>query len=34
MTDIDTGLNVWQMTTNHNRMIDIQADRSPPRDGR
>ena len=33
MTDIDTGLNVWQMTTNHNRMIEIQADRSPPRDG-
>ena len=25
MTDIDTGLNVWQMTTNHNRMIDLQA---------
>ena len=33
MTHIDTGLNVWQMTTNHNRMIEIQADRSPPRDG-
>ena len=33
MTDIDTGLNVWQMTTNHNQMIEIQADRSPPRDG-
>lgn len=33
MTDIDTGLNVWQMTSNHNRMIEIQADRSPPRDG-
>ena len=33
MTDIDTSLNVWQMTTNHNRMIELQADRSPPRDG-
>jgi len=26
MTDVDTGLNVWQMTSNHNRMIEIQAD--------
>ena len=26
MTDIDTGLNVWQMTSNHNRMSDLQAD--------
>jgi hypothetical protein len=26
MTDIDTGLNVWQMTSNHNRMIALQAD--------
>jgi L-ascorbate metabolism protein UlaG (beta-lactamase superfamily) len=33
MTDIDTGLNVWQMTSNHNRMIELQADNSPPRDG-
>ena len=33
MTDIDTGLNVRQMTSNHNRMIEIQADRSPSRDG-
>ena len=33
MTDIDTGLNVWQMTSNHNRMIDLQADISPLRDG-
>ena len=33
MTDIDTGLNVWQMTRNHNRMIEIQADRPAPRDG-
>ena len=33
MTDIDTGLNVWQMTSNHNRMIEVQADRSAPRDG-
>jgi len=33
MTDIDTGLNVWQMTSNHNRMIELQADSSPPRDG-
>ena len=33
MTDIDTGLNVWQMTRNHNRMIELQADQSPARDG-
>ncbi|MDE0942232.1 MAG: MBL fold metallo-hydrolase [Alphaproteobacteria bacterium] len=33
MTDKDTGLNVWQMTTNHNRMIDLQADTSPNKDG-
>ncbi len=33
MTDIDTGLNVWQMTSNHNRMIELQGDTSPPRDG-
>ncbi len=33
MVDIDTGLNVWQMTSNHNRMIELQADRSPPEDG-
>ncbi len=33
MTDIDTGLNVWQMTSNHNRMIELQADTSAPRDG-
>ncbi len=33
MTDIDTGLNVWQMTSNHNRMIELQADNSPPQDG-
>ena len=33
MTDIDTGLNVWQMTSNHNRMIELQADTSPARDG-
>jgi hypothetical protein len=32
MTDIDTGLNVWQMTSNHNRMIELQADNSPPRE--
>ena len=25
MTDMDTGLNVWQMTSNHNRMIELQA---------
>ncbi len=24
MVDKDTGLNVWQMTSNHNRMIDLQ----------
>lgn len=33
MTDIDTGLNVWRMTTNHNRMIDLQADTSPAKVG-
>ena len=33
MTDIDTGLNVWRMTSNHNRMIDLQADTSPPEQG-
>jgi L-ascorbate metabolism protein UlaG (beta-lactamase superfamily) len=33
MADIDTGLNAWQMTTNHNRMIDFQADETPSRDG-
>lgn len=33
MTDIDTGLNVWQMTSNHNRMIDLQADPRCPKDG-
>lgn len=33
MTDIDTGLNVWQMTSNHNRMIDLQADKSPNHPG-
>ncbi len=33
MVDIDTGLNVWQMTSNHNRMIELQADSSPARDG-
>ena len=33
MTDKDTGLNAWQMTSNHNRMIELQADKSPARDG-
>jgi L-ascorbate metabolism protein UlaG (beta-lactamase superfamily) len=33
MTDIDTGLNVWQMGSNHNRMLQIQSDRTPNRDG-
>ena len=33
MADIDTGLNAWQMTTNHNRMIEFQADTSPSEDG-
>ncbi len=33
MTDKDTSLNVWQMTCNHNQMIDLQAATSPPRDG-
>lgn len=33
MTDIDTGLNAWQFATNHNRMIDFQADKTPAADG-
>ena len=33
MADIDTGLNVWQMTSNHNRMIELQKDSSPIKDG-
>ncbi len=33
MTDIDTGLNAWQFATNHNRMIALQADKTPPADG-
>ena len=33
MTDIDTGLTAWQMTSNHNRMIALQADRTPARKG-
>lgn len=32
MTDIDAGLKVWQMASNHNRMIALQADNSPPRE--
>lgn len=31
MTDVDTGLNVWRMASNHNRMIELQTD--PPRPG-
>ena len=31
--DIDTGLNAWQMTSNHNRMIELQKDTSPAKDG-
>ena len=37
MADIDTGLNAWQMASNHNRMIDFQAtaaDQSPVGTGR
>ena len=33
MTDIDTGLNVWQMSSNHNRMIEIQRERVPAKNG-
>ena len=36
MADIDTGLNAWQMASNHNRMIDFQATaaaQSPSREG-
>tara|TARA_Y100001934_G_C12334099_1_gene766638 strand:+ start:133 stop:1017 length:885 start_codon:yes stop_codon:yes gene_type:complete len=31
--DIDTGLNVWQMTSNHNRMIELQKASAPTNDG-
>ena len=33
MVDIDTGLNVCQMTSNHNRMIELQKDTSLTKDG-
>ena len=33
MSDIDTGLNVWQMQSNHNRMIEIQNEQIVGRDG-
>ena len=33
MTELDSGLSAWRMTSNHNRMIELQADRSPARDG-
>ena len=33
MVDIDSGLNVWQMTSNHNRMIELQNDSAPAKDG-
>ena len=33
MTDIDTGLNVWRMSSNHNRMIAIQTGGPEPREG-
>ena len=33
MSDIDTGLNVWQMSSNHNRMIEMQADTFSAKDG-
>ena len=33
MVDIDTGLNVWQMTSNQNRMIELQNDSAPAKDG-
>ena len=33
MADIDSGLNVWQMTSNHNRMLEIQSDKSPNKAG-
>ena len=33
MADIDTGLNAWQQTSNHNRMIELQADETPNGDG-
>ncbi len=32
MKDIDTGLNVWQMTSNHNRMIELQKASTSPED--
>ena len=33
MKDIDTGLNVWQMASNHNRMIELQKASAPTNDG-
>ena len=33
MTDVDTGLNVWQMTSNHNRMIELQRNLPQPQEG-
>lgn len=32
MTDIDSGLTAWQQRSNHNRMIALQEDDSPPPD--
>lgn len=32
MTDINSGLTAWQQTSNHNRMIALQEDNSPPPD--
>ena len=33
MVDIDIGLNLWQMTSNHNRIIKLQHDSAPAKDG-
>ena len=33
MTDVDTGLNVWQMASNHNRMMELQNNPPEPGEG-
>ena len=33
MKDIDTGLDVWKMTSNHNRMIELQKGSAVTKDG-
>ncbi len=33
MADIETGLNAWRQTSNHNRMIELQGDHTPSAEG-